>query len=353
VALALAVNPALSQSTLLKVEGRVAKAGAPVPDAQVILIHSETGKTCKMKTAQDGSFSGTGFVRGSYLVEVFSASGEALYRKLHQLTGEGATPEKLILELSSRAARPESSAERAEVLRAQNARTARINALIAQSQSAINSKNWQAALPALQELLATDSSHWEYFQAIANTQTNLGDYENAVPNFQQGIQIAERQLSATAPTASGNPAADTARIKSAIGQMLNNQASVYLKLNKSSEAIAALTRAAGIDPNPGLAWFNLCATLYNIGNSEGALPACDKAIAADPNKAEAYFIKGSLLMAAIEMDKDGKLVPPPGAVEALKKYLELAPDGRHAIDVKQMLEFAGAKIETTYKPKKP
>jgi hypothetical protein len=35
---------------------------------------------------------------------------------------------------------------------------------------------------------------------------------------------------------------------------------------------------------------------------------------------------------------------PPGTVEALKKYLELAPDGGHASDVKAMLEAAGVRI---------
>jgi hypothetical protein len=40
----------------------------------------------------------------------------------------------------------------------------------------------------------------------------------------------------------------------------------------------------------------------------------------------------------------------------LNKYLQLAPDGAHAADVKQMLEMIGAKIETSYgtqKKKKP
>jgi hypothetical protein len=39
----------------------------------------------------------------------------------------------------------------------------------------------------------------------------------------------------------------------------------------------------------------------------------------------------------------GKVVALPGTAEALQKYLEVAPLGTHATDVKEMLEVVGAK----------
>ena len=63
----------------------------------------------------------------------------------------------------------------------------------------------------------------------------------------------------------------------------------------------------------------------------------------------AYFLKGSLMMQQSKQGKDGKLEAPDGTAEALNKYLELEPDGPHANDAKQMLQFIGAKIQTTYK----
>jgi hypothetical protein len=45
------------------------------------------------------------------------------------------------------------------------------------------------------------------------------------------------------------------------------------------------------------------------------------------------------------------LVAPPGTVEALKKYLELAPNGAHAEDAKQMIDFVGSTVETQYQKK--
>jgi hypothetical protein len=69
-----------------------------------------------------------------------------------------------------------------------------------------------------------------------------------------------------------------------------------------------------------------------------AVAACDKAIAADPKKADAYFIKGSILFGNGKLDKNNRFTVPPGTVEALKQYSALAPSGPHAPDVKQMLD---------------
>jgi tetratricopeptide (TPR) repeat protein len=149
-----------------------------------------------------------------------------------------------------------------------------------------------------------------------------------------------------------DPKADPAKAKAAVAQMLTNEGNAYLKLKKNDKAVESYTKAAAMDPNPGTAYFNLCATQYNSGNTQGALAACDKAIQADPNRADAYFIKGSLMLGDSKQDKEGKLQAPPGTSEALNKYLELAPDGPHAADVKAMLQAIGAKIETTYKEKK-
>ena len=176
-------------------------------------------------------------------------------------------------------------------------------------------------------------------------QFNLGQYDDAVATYDKVIPMAEN-----APK--NDPKADPAKSKAAVAQMLNSEASAYLKLKKTDKAVETFTKAAELDPNPASAYFNLCATQYNSGNTQGALAACDKAIAADPNKADAYFIKGSLMMGDSKQDKDGKLQAPAGTAEALNKYLELAPDGAHANDVKQMLNYIGAKIETSYKEKK-
>jgi Tfp pilus assembly protein PilF len=99
---------------------------------------------------------------------------------------------------------------------------------------------------------------------------------------------------------------------------------------------AAQTQGAAKD-SPGRAAFVQCATLYNHGDMDGALAACNQAIAADPKIADAYFVKGSALFGQGTLS-GAKVAAPPGTHEALDQYLALAPDGAHASDVKQMLD---------------
>jgi tetratricopeptide (TPR) repeat protein len=238
---------------------------------------------------------------------------------------------------------PEYTKEQIEEIRKQNERAQNQNALIKQAMEAMNSKNWQAAVAPLQKLIADDPDNWEYHSAMGDVQFSLGAYDQAVDAYEKGIRLAQGGPN------SKNPNDDPARKKAAIGRMLTQEGNAYLKLRKNTEAVDAYTKAASYDPNPGTAYFNLCATQYNTGNVDGALAACDKAIVADPSKADAYFIKGSLLIGESKTDSSGKVTAPPGAAEALKRYLELAPNGAHANDVRQMLSFIGSKVETTYK----
>ncbi len=335
---------------LTRVEGKVRNGDKPLADVQVVLTYQDTGKATKLKTDKNGNFSMIGLARGAYTVEVLSASGESLYsQKNKQLTGEGGATDKLDIDVSGPGGQPKYSKEQLEAMKAQNVKAEGINALITQYQTAVNEKNWQAAITPLQAMTAADPSRWEYFQALGNMQSNMEDYEAAVQSFEKGIQVAQGYVSGATPKDPKNPNSDPAKAKAGEGQMLAAQGNAYLKLKKNPEAVAAFTKAAEMDPNPGTAYFNLCATQYNSGNTEGALAACDKAIGADPNKADAYFIKGSLMVGQGKLDANNKYVVPPGTAEALNKYLELAPDGGHAADVKAMLEAIGAKIETSYK----
>ena len=93
-------------------------------------------------------------------------------------------------------------------------------------------------------------------------------------------------------------------------------------------------------PDPGRAWFNLCAAAYNAGKMDEAVRDCEKAIAIDPTRADAWFIKASALYGQGTLDKANHYVLPPGTLEALRRYLTLAPDGPHAADVKAMLDTA-------------
>ena len=135
---------------------------------------------------------------------------------------------------------------------------------------------------------------------------------------------------------------DLERAKAGMADMLLSEGNAYLKLKKYDEAMGAYTRAAELSRDPATAYFDLCVAHYNARKMEGALEACDKAIAADPRRADAYYIKGALLFTSATQDKNGKVIAPPGTVEAFKKYLELAPQGAEAKSARQMLEYLAA-----------
>jgi tetratricopeptide (TPR) repeat protein len=354
--LAFCAASAWSQATLTRVSGRVTNAGKPVADAQIVFTNLNTGRTFKAKTDKNGGYEIVGLERTGYQIEVSSPSGEKLYSVKQTITGEangqmGGEQEMNIDIAQGAKGQPKYTKEQIEAIKAQNAKAESQNALINQAMAAMNAKNWEGAIPPLQQLTQSDPNRWQFFQALGNAQLNTGQYEPAIATYEKGIQVTQNVVSGNIKDPK-NPDTDPAKAKIGMAQMLQNEGNAYLKLHKNPEAIAAFEKAASMDPNPGTAYFNICATQYNTGNMDGAEAACDKAIAADPNKADAYFIKGSAMFGKGKMDANNKWTVPPGTTEALNKYLQLAPDGPHANDVKAMLESVGAKIETTYKAKK-
>lgn len=342
----LATLPARAQATLTAVEGKVSASGKPIAGAQVVLT-SETGRAFKTKADKTGYFRMVGVPRGNYDVEVVSESGDKLFKTKSSVTGEGGKAEFLALDIDEnlgKGSAPKVSNEQMEAIKAQNAKAMNLNELITQYQNAVNIKSWQEAITALQGMVAIDGTRWDYYQALGSMQFNMAHYQDSIDAFEKAIPLAQNSLN--------DPKAEQGKVKAGIGQMLTTEGNAYIKMGKPKDAIAFFTRAAELDPNPGTAYFNLCATQYNAGDMEAAAASCDKAIKADPNKADAYFIKGSAMFGNGKLDSNNKYVVPPGTAEALNKYLELAPDGGHATDVTEMLKALGAKIETSYGKKK-
>ena len=198
------------------------------------------------------------------------------------------------------------------------------NQLVSQLAGAEAEKDWPKAEAVLQKLTAMAPDRWEYREALADVQLTQGKYETAIASY-------------TAALLGAGKAKLDPRVKRAMAVMYNNEGNAYLKLKRDDAAVAAYDKAAALDPDPALVYFNICVVLANLHDVQRALPACDKAIAADPHRADTYFIKGSLLMGESSKDAAGKTVAPAGTAEALQKYLELAPTGPHASDVRQML----------------
>ena len=126
---------------------------------------------------------------------------------------------------------------------------------------------------------------------------------------------------------------------------------VYARTGKVAEANAAYDAAAKADPTKaGFYYTNETKIFYQVNNADAQAAAAEKAIAADPTQPVPYYLKGNALIQKTTMDdKTHKLVAPPGCLEAFQKYLELAPTGTYATDVKGILAGFNQTIDNTYK----
>jgi tetratricopeptide (TPR) repeat protein len=165
-----------------------------------------------------------------------------------------------------------------------------------------------------------------------------------------GVAIASYQkaLSLNAASASPKPTV-TAIANNQLGQAYGRLA-INGQPEKAKDAATAYEAAAKADPTKaGSYYYNEAATLFNGNDMDDAAAAADKAITADPAKADAYYIKGQALVQKATVDASGKISAPPDCVAAYQKYLELAPTGMHAEEVKGILAGIGAQVKSSYK----
>ena len=176
-------------------------------------------------------------------------------------------------------------------------------------------------------------------KSVQSDDTIMKKYQDGIDAFKKGIDLND---AAAAAKKKVNPA-DTATAWNSVG-------TAEAKLGKGNDATAAFENAVKFNPaGAGMYYGNEAAILFNAGQTDAANAAAEKAIAADPNKADPYFIRGQALIQKASVDKSGKIVAPPGCVEAYQKYLELAPDGKNAATVKEILASMGQTITTKYK----
>lgn len=346
--IAFCASLSFAQAATAAVRGTLKDNGKPLAGAQVVLTNMDSGMAYKATADQEGAFELTGLASASnYQLEVFDAAGQKVFARAKlAFNAEASSSAELAIDasdasntnLSAFAGNHRYTREEIDALRAQNAKAQEQNALIRQAIDAINTQKWQDAVPPLQQLIAGDPARYEFYQPLGEAQMNLQQYMEAIASFTKGIQVA-----GTTETDPRNPASDPAKKKSRIVAMLVNEGHCYLKLKQPKEAVAAFTRATELDPNSGVASFDLCATLYNTGQIEAGLRACEKSIALEPGRADTYFIKGFLLVDKSKRDKDGKSQVLPGTIAALRKYLELQPEGPFAPKAKQMLAELGVK----------
>ena len=195
---------------------------------------------------------------------------------------------------------------------------------------AMQAKEWPSAVATAQQLVALKATSLN-LKLLGNAQLYSGSADEALATYGRAMAAAEKE----------KPADDQAmaKWKDGLSQIYIGKGNALLRLKRNDEAIEAYNQSAELASNTGLAYFNVCAVLYNIGNTHDSAAACRKCVQADPTRANAWFVLGSDLFADLPVTAHGKVQASPETREALEKYLALAPDGPHAADVKAMLDM--------------
>jgi tetratricopeptide (TPR) repeat protein len=317
----------------------------------------------------NGDYKGTGIAPGNYVVFVFQDDKSLDYNESVVFANgddkvvnfDMSRPEYLAkMSPEDRKAVEEYKKKNAEIVAA-NSKVQNLNTMLTQARADNKAGNYDAAITAMQQATTTKPDEGILWITLGDAQLGSADaaakaaraagtsptdpaiaqkYNDAAASYKKGVELN---------AASKKPSPEAA----AAGY--NQLGQAYAKMGNAKDSADAYELAAKAMPaNASMYYFNEAATLYNAGKLPEAGAAADKAIAADPKKAEAYYIKGQALIPQASVDaKTQKIVAPPGCVEAYQTYLELAPDGPHAADVKGILEGIGAQVKSSYKaPKK-
>jgi tetratricopeptide (TPR) repeat protein len=342
--------------------------GKPVADALVVWVNQDNGQKYTLKTNKKGEYFSLGIAPGKYNVTLYKNADDMKADKpldkangfqvaLDEYTldfdakkqqeaaakGQGLTPEQL-KQMQEAKAKNEKETNTVKSL----------NDKLNTAKTAADAGDFDTAIAALNDANQMDPNRdlvWfklgDYYRMSAIKQTDKAEKDkrlaSAVESYQKAVQLKQAAPADKDPT----QAAKT------LAAYYNNMAEAYAKANKTDDAVKTYALAAQADPTAaGQYYFNTGAVLTNAGKVDDAIAAFDKVIAADPNKADAYYWKGVNLLGKATLKGD-KTIPAPGTVEALNKYLEIAPDGPNAQNAKDLLASIGSPVETSFGKKKP
>ncbi len=338
-------------------------AGMPIAKGEVRFTTDRTSEEkarkypYKFTVDGNGDYKGEGLAPGTYLAVVYSddksidfVDNVVIVSGTDKVVNFDMTRKEYMDKMTpeERKAVEEFKKKNADVTAA-NAKVANLNAMLGSARADIKAKNFDNAVATMTTATNAKPDESILWVVLGDAQLGQADaakakgdatavekYKAAAASYQKGIDLN---------AASKKPSPETA------GAAYNQLGQALAKGGDPKAASAAYDSAAKAQPaQSGMYMFNEAATLLNAGLNDDAAVAADKAIAADPKRADAYYIKGQALISKVTVDsKTNKITAPPGCVEAYNKYLELAPDGPHAKDVADILTGIGATVTSTYK----
>jgi tetratricopeptide (TPR) repeat protein len=343
-------------------------AGQPVTQGEVRLTTEKNPSAASAKFEYtfpldgSGDYKGTDVKPGNYIAGVFAQGRSVDFMPAPIAAGENKTvdfdmtrPEYIAkMSPADRDALEEYKKKNAEVTAA-NAKIENLNVLLKTARTDTTAGNFEGAVKAMTDATTAKPDEPILWDTLGDAQLGLAnaaaktahDNKTTDPSlgdkYQAAITSYQKSLSLNAALA--KPSTDL------IAAANNQLAQAMGKIGKEADASAAYEAAAKADPaKAGMYYFNEAATAFNANDMDGAAAAADKAIAADPTKVDAYYIKGQALVQKATVDPvTNKITAPPECIAAYNKYLELAPNGPHAEEIKGILQGIGATVTEQYK----
>lgn len=330
------------------------KNGKPIAGATIRFLEKSTGRKYEVKTDTKGLYNIASVSMGLYSVSLV-VEGNAL-RTVNNMkpdpnkdtvldfdlsaSTEGMTQSQMSADQKKKL--EEMQKQNADVMKENEKRRA-ANLLLDKADLAL-----QETPPNAEQAVAYAQQVTEMVPEVYVGWARLGEFASLAKKHELAVQANQKALALL--QAEPDP---TGKNKAMLAGLHNNLGQAYARSGKAKEALAEYTAAAQTDPGSAAQYyFNAGAVLTNTYHPDEANIAFDKAIAADPNYADAYYQKGINLLGKGTMDKSGKPIYPPEAGEALQKYLELQPTGKNAEGAKAVLAQMGQDVQTSYKKKK-
>lgn len=365
--------PVIAAAQAARISGQVLDSKGQPWSGVSITISNDSGQTYHLKTDKHGRYSRNGLAPGVYtftLTEPNSGLNTGEQRQLQP--GQNDVDFNFKKILAEQASTKEGAAKQKAEQSKFNTMKKHVEAGVAAFNVINQLKAQLKTAPAAQKAAIQAKLNTEYQTAIAQFKqaeplvsekdkknhavvwANLGQaysmagqYDDAVTAFQKAVALNPEAPTYTALSlAQANQAA-----------LLGNPAAASAKM---TEAGSSCDKASALNPaETATCWKNLGIVLSNKGDLKDAIGPLQKATAANPKDAQAWFLLGSAYTGTIQSKQVGNkmtFVIPTGTAEAYEKCIAADPSGPYATQAKQnlaALKAMGGGVSTKVEEDRP
>ena len=280
--------------------------GEGVPGVKIVITGQQRPiRTFETETNEEGRYRMMGLRDSPY--EVTATTETATAMAVFTIRGG----QNLTVDLDLGASAAAATAALSEEDLANEARREELSASFEQGVAASAAGDYVEAIAQFEIAISIVDTCYSCYHNIGLANLELGQIDEAEVAFKQALELR----------------ADNAASYTGLAGIYNAQRRFDEAAEMSAEAARLSGGGAGAtDP---VAVYNQGVIYWNAGNFPMAKEQFEQAVALDPNNADAHY---QLAMASLNL---GDMT---SAVEALEKYIEIAPDGQNADQARGMIQ---------------